>query len=346
MGEEPVLVCSAEGGEWYWNDGKQPQEKDKNVAEKKVTNADGKLRCEIETDMIFDIGDKPVDFTKEVVPLLAGGAYSGGPSYHSGKKLPCSDKILLSNVGVCGAKSDILMRLHGLFMVVAWLGFAGTGMLFARYFRQTWVGKPVGGKDLWFQAHRLLMSSTVIFSLMGLLFVAIEKGGFEPIALGGAHPVLGLITLLLALTNPIMALFRPHPGTPHRPIFNWAHWAVGNSAHLLAVVTIFLASKVYSHLQSSTSTMTAWSYIVLVYVIIHVAVHVILSFLWARGAQKTKVSNGTPMNAMTELSIGSVKEVVPMDAPNSKHRKLLLLGYILAATIITVVLISAIFRAF
>lgn len=90
----------------------------------------------------------------QVVPLLAGGAYSGGPSYHSGKKLPCSDKILLSNVGVCGAKSDILMRLHGLFMVVAWLGFAGTGMLFARYFRQTWVGKPVGGKDLWFQAHR------------------------------------------------------------------------------------------------------------------------------------------------------------------------------------------------
>ena len=65
-----MLVCSAEGGEWYWNDGKQPQEKDKNVAEKKVTNADGKLRCEIETDMIFDIGDKPVDFTKEVpVPI-------------------------------------------------------------------------------------------------------------------------------------------------------------------------------------------------------------------------------------------------------------------------------------
>ena len=88
---------------------------------------------------------------------------------------------------------------------------------------------------------RVLMSSTVFFSLMGLLFVAIEKSGFEPIAQGGAHPVLGLITLLFAITNPIMALFRPHPGTTHRPIFNWAHWAVGNSAHILAVVTIFLA---------------------------------------------------------------------------------------------------------
>merc|ERR1712172_333473 len=50
--------------------------------------------------------------------------------------------------------------------------YDGTGMLFARYFRQTWVGKPIAGKDRWFQAHRLLMSSTVLFSLMGLLFVA------------------------------------------------------------------------------------------------------------------------------------------------------------------------------
>ena len=89
-----------------------------------------------------------------MVPLLAGGAYSGRPSYHNEKKSACADKVLLTKVGVCGAKSDILMQLHGLCMVLAWLGFAGTGMLFARYFRQTWVGKPIAGKDRWFQAHR------------------------------------------------------------------------------------------------------------------------------------------------------------------------------------------------
>ena len=50
---------------------------------------------------------------------------------------------------------------------------------------------------------RLLMSCTVIFSLMGLLFVAIQKSGFEPIALGGAHPVLGLITLLLVCSTKV-----------------------------------------------------------------------------------------------------------------------------------------------
>lgn len=33
--------------------------------------------------------------------------------------------------------------------------------------------------------------------------------------------------------QPIMALFRPGPKDKNRPIFNWAHWAVGMAAHIL-----------------------------------------------------------------------------------------------------------------
>ena len=33
--------------------------------------------------------------------------------------------------------------------------------------------------------------------------------------------------------QPIMALFRPRPKDKNRPIFNWAHWAVGMAAHIL-----------------------------------------------------------------------------------------------------------------
>ena len=65
MGDEAVLVCSAQGGEWYWNNGKQP-EKLKDIEAKKMTKEDGKILCEIETNMVFEIKDKPVDFTKEV----------------------------------------------------------------------------------------------------------------------------------------------------------------------------------------------------------------------------------------------------------------------------------------
>ncbi|XP_070564539.1 putative ferric-chelate reductase 1 [Ptychodera flava] len=37
-----------------------------------------------------------------------------------------------------------------------------------------------------------------------------------------------------------MALLRPHPGTKRRPYFNWAHWGVGTSAHILAIAWVFI----------------------------------------------------------------------------------------------------------
>jgi hypothetical protein len=43
-----------------------------------------------------------------------------------------------------------LVKLHGAFMVTAWMFAASCGILFARYFRLTWVGKQFMGKDLWF----------------------------------------------------------------------------------------------------------------------------------------------------------------------------------------------------
>ena len=35
-------------------------------------------------------------------------------------------------------------------MVTAWIFAASMGIAFARYFRQTWVGTQLMGKDLWF----------------------------------------------------------------------------------------------------------------------------------------------------------------------------------------------------
>ena len=86
---------------------------------------------------------------------MAKGAFNGAPSYHNKNgRLVSEGKVKLHEHSLLGSKSEILMQFHGVFMLVAWLGFAGTGMLFARYFRQTWVGKQIQGKDRWFQAHR------------------------------------------------------------------------------------------------------------------------------------------------------------------------------------------------
>ena len=45
---------------------------------------------------------------------------------------------------------DVGVKVHGAMMVAAWVCAASMGILFARYYRQTWVGKQFMGKDLWF----------------------------------------------------------------------------------------------------------------------------------------------------------------------------------------------------
>lgn len=63
-------------------------------------------------------------------------------------------KSLADVTGFTGA-SKILLRLHGAFMVTAWIGTASIGILIARYFRQTWVGSSLCGKDHWFAVSHL-----------------------------------------------------------------------------------------------------------------------------------------------------------------------------------------------
>ena len=85
-------------------------------------------------------GSHSADLKSQFTILLAGGAYSGPGSlgYHNGDKLATGEPVSLGLVSSVGAKSDILFRLHGLFMLCAWVGCAGAGMIMARYFKQTW----------------------------------------------------------------------------------------------------------------------------------------------------------------------------------------------------------------
>ena len=48
------------------------------------------------------------------------------------------------------------------------------------------------------------------------------------------HHLVGIVSVVLCFIQPFMALLRPHPGDPNRPIFNWVHWGVGTAAHCLA----------------------------------------------------------------------------------------------------------------
>ena len=60
--------------------------------------------------------------------------------------------------------------------------------------------------------------------------------------------------------QPIMAACRPHPDEKRRPIFNWAHWLVGSSAHMLSGMQHFYSkwSLNYWFPQKRKLTLCVW----------------------------------------------------------------------------------------
>jgi len=347
MGQELVVLCSSSSrAQLYWNQGKAAPTLLGPLGAARVEATDGGLVCEVEVPEVLAMGDKEADLTKELVPLLASGSFGQGPSYHQGNRIAAAAPLLLAQVGGVGAKSTLLMQLHGILMLVAWIGCAGTGTLLARYYRRTWVGRQVLGKDSWFQGHRLLMSSTVLLSLLALVLAAIHLQGFSPLSWesvtreGGAHPPVGLASLLLAVTNPLMALARPHPGDTYRWLFNWAHWLVGNSAHVLALVAVYLASLVFPPLSSPAAT-AAWSWTLLAYVIFHVTVHLVLSWLWARSLRQAV----DPSMELRDHNLNTSKAAEVGDQPGAGARKVVLVTYLVVTVAATVTLVAVLLGA-
>lgn len=70
--------------------------------------------------------------------------------YHDLAFTSTAEASSLSEIKSLRTSSKLLLRLHGSFMIVAWIGAASIGIVIARYYRQTWVGASCCSKDLWF----------------------------------------------------------------------------------------------------------------------------------------------------------------------------------------------------
>ncbi|XP_067036891.1 ferric-chelate reductase 1-like isoform X2 [Acropora muricata] len=126
----------------------------------------------------------------------------------------------------------------GILMTLPWTLFAFVGLFTARYMRQVWQPTKIWGKDAWFTVHRVLMTTTVLLTVTGTILIFVKVKGWSSGA--GAHPICGMIAIILAVIQPIMAALRPSPNAPKREIFNWSHRIVGTVALVMAVVSIYL----------------------------------------------------------------------------------------------------------
>lgn len=113
----------------------------------------GQIYCQVERDPVTTINGIKFDLPKESYFLLLASGSGIRPStvdYHDIVRLASQQSLKLSEVTNVAGRSKLLLRLHGAFMITAWIGTASIGILLARYFKQTWVGSSLCGKDIWF----------------------------------------------------------------------------------------------------------------------------------------------------------------------------------------------------
>ncbi|XP_050400195.2 putative ferric-chelate reductase 1 isoform X2 [Patella vulgata] len=138
-----------------------------------------------------------------------------------------------------------LLQAHGSLMTIAWVAAASIGLIIARYFKQVWPNSSFLGQKIWFQIHRTCMIVALVATCIAfiIIFADVQDWTTSPVTVQNAHPYLGVIVTFLCIVNPIMAIFRPHPGTDNRVYFNWAHWAVGTSAYVLGLITVTIGTR-------------------------------------------------------------------------------------------------------
>jgi len=253
---------------------------------------DGVLYCLIVVNSSLTAGNSQIDLLTNRTYLLLARGPSGESNIrrHEDRESSALPVDLADNSIVGQNDISLLKKIHGSLMITAWLLASSVGMLFPRYMKNTWVGQRWMGKDRWFLVHQGLMSLCWLLTCTGFVVIFIDLRGWVSLSIAQEpHPLIGCITTGLAFIQPFMAFVRPLPSSPNRVVFNWAHRCVGYSAHLLAIVCIFLA------VDMEAAQLPAETYWILgVHVITYVLVHCWLSVMMYKN-QKSDASSQEPL---------------------------------------------------
>ncbi|XP_077986968.1 ferric-chelate reductase 1-like [Glandiceps talaboti] len=186
---------------------------------------DGVIQCtftrlnkmEGSEDRFFDL------YANEYYLLIARGPRddSGSPKLakHINSPLISDDTVNFTAVSSAGggSASQAAQKAHGSLMIFGWIGCASVAIVMARYFKPMWPNSTLLGQKVWFTIHRTLMVINLLCFCAAFIVIFVYVEGWlvyeSPSDLRFIHAVIGCIVVALGITNPILALFRPHPGT-------------------------------------------------------------------------------------------------------------------------------------
>lgn len=297
MGDDNVTECFLDGpnvmSRQSWNTGKnngRTRELSRTQYEGSYTN--GLTSCFWTTPFRSESNGRRYDLnTTNYYILLAKGPMENGRLRYHSDRLPSREAVNFTAFEAIGGE-DIAdsIKIHGTFMVTAWVGFVSMAILLARHFKNTWENSTLGGVKIWFALHRGFMVAAMAFFITAFIVIFVYKNGWN-YQTKNPHAILGCIATSLGILNPIMALFRPAPDHKKRPIFNWLHWGVGNVAHLIAIITIFFAVSL-----PSSGLKNNFYWVMAIFVIVHLIFHLLYqTHTWT---QSKKKNNDLSMNEM------------------------------------------------
>ncbi|XP_022319684.2 ferric-chelate reductase 1-like [Crassostrea virginica] len=249
MGSDEVIECRYESSGTVstvrsQNDGKT----NKAVAQTGIQTITQSATGDVLT-CSFDLQKSAINLDADYYMFFANGQLNpnrmNGKSKHQTFPKISPSMVDLQSVQVIGGTAQpILIKVHGLLMIAAWILFASIGVVLARYYKPMWADRKLLGEKVWFQFHRGLMILTLSCVIAAFVVIFVHVEGWSSFSgaemYKQAHPYLGVIVTALTVMNPLMAVFRPHPEDKYRFVFNSAHWLVGTCARILAVITIFI----------------------------------------------------------------------------------------------------------
>ncbi|VDL71579.1 unnamed protein product [Nippostrongylus brasiliensis] len=157
--------------------------------------------------------------SEEYTLTLSSGTIKGGTRYT--REIHTSPATTLADQGQTPTSQGLdvttrrrLNKAHAILMVLSWLFFVPTGVLFARFLRESWSGSKPGGLTIWFHVHRTCNIIAIVMMIASFICIMISKGwkwtgpGSTSKYYTKVHTLTGLIALILAWLQPFVTLLR------------------------------------------------------------------------------------------------------------------------------------------
>jgi len=247
----------------------------------------GVLTCVVDRSVVVG-NDHVFDLNTPYYLLLAAGPVDS----HGLKSQHVSDVVSPVQIDVrentgsiqgSGRCDTCLKRAHGILMITAWVLIVSTSIIIARYFRDAWPGKKLCTTDVWFAIHRILMLLALACTIAGFIIIFVVNRGKlstydrEMPPYFWVHAPLGIVVMILVILNPLFAACRCGPTSRLRPLFNWLHWFVGTSVHVVALITVLFGAKIGELYAPDRISHMAVFWILIAFIGFHVLVEIILS---------------------------------------------------------------------